>query len=173
MPGLYFAVAATATYLAFVQIVKRCLMQNVYMSLHRILSLFALTITGLAIGAAISLMLLTAYLHRTTVRLETAFQSVRLAEEMQIDLLDYIQARDSFSRIRVENDLRRKLHQARQYANQPEETALLQDVERLIEAHFVKNRQVPVSEWDESNLERAFDALRKFIGITPPRRNTI
>jgi two-component system sensor histidine kinase MtrB len=57
------------------------------MSLHRILSLFVVALAALVLGAAVSLVLLTTYLHRSTVELETALQSVRVAEEMQIDLL--------------------------------------------------------------------------------------
>jgi hypothetical protein len=56
------------------------------MSLHRILTLFVIAMAVLASGAAVSLVLLTTYLHRTTVELETALESVRVAEEMQIDL---------------------------------------------------------------------------------------
>ena len=55
------------------------------MSLHRILSLFAIGIVTLALGAAISLVLLTTYLHRTTVELETALQSVRAGDSTRID----------------------------------------------------------------------------------------
>src|ERR1041385_2098413 len=106
------------------------------MSLHRILSLFVVVIAGLALGAAISLVLLTTYLHRTTVELETGLQSVRVAEEMQIDLLTYIRTDDHLSRARVENDLRLKLYEARQYVGGPEEGALLQEAERLIEKRF-------------------------------------
>jgi len=135
------------------------------MSLHRILSLFVTVIAVLALGAAISLAVLTTYLHRTTVELETGLQSVRLAEEMQIDLLTYIQTRDPFLRTRVESDLRRKLHEARQYAGTPEEEALLRDIERLITSHFAKDGESPEEEHDDADLEQAFAALRQFIDI--------
>ncbi len=80
------------------------------MSLHRTLTLFAIVIVALALGAAISLVLLTTYLHRTTVELETALQSVRVAEEMQIDLLTYLRTNDRFLQTRIESDLRQRLH---------------------------------------------------------------
>ncbi len=135
------------------------------MSLHRSLSLFAIVIVALALGAAISLVLLTTYLHRTTVELETAFQSVRLAEEMQIDLLTYIRTDDQFLQTRVENDLRQKLHRARQYADTPEEQSLLVEAEQFTDAHFAKPR--PFRDFSQSghNLEAAFAALRRFIDV--------
>ena len=63
--------------LVFVYDVRIC--RRMHMSLHRILSLFVIVLAALALGAAISLAWLTSYLHRTTVELETALQSVRIA----------------------------------------------------------------------------------------------
>ena len=62
------------------------------MSLHRALSLFVVIVALLALSAGISLVLLTTYLHHTTVDLENSLQGVRLAEEMQIDLLNYVRS---------------------------------------------------------------------------------
>src|SRR5262245_55815656 len=135
------------------------------MSLHRILSLFVIVLAVLALGAAISLTWLTTYLHRTTVELETALHSVRVAEEMQVDLLTYMRTRDALLKTRIESDLRLKLHQARQYANDPQETAMLSQAEQLIEAHFAQVRQSPDQEVEDKNLERAFNALRGFIDV--------
>jgi len=127
------------------------------MSLHRVLTLFVLGVTSLALGAAVSLVWLTTYLHRTTVDLEMGLHSVRLAEEMQIDLLTYFRTADPFLRTRVENDLRMKLHEAGQYAGSPEESNLLVEAERLIEDHFAKA--------GEGDLDRAFGLLRRFVDI--------
>jgi signal transduction histidine kinase len=84
--------------------------------------------------------------------------SVRLAEEMQIDLLTYIRTTDQFLKTRVENDLRTKLHEAAQYAGSPEESNLLVEAERLIEDHFAR-------EQGDGDLERAFGLLRRFVDI--------
>jgi signal transduction histidine kinase len=116
------------------------------------------------LGAAISLVLLTTYLHRTTVELETGLQSVRLGEEMQIDLLTYMRTRDPILKATVESALRNKLHVARQYAGTPDEKAYLSDAERLIEAHFA-DQETPEGAPDDNNLERAFKSLRGFIDI--------
>ena len=84
-------------------------------SLHRSLSLSVTALAILALGAAVSLVVLTTYLHRVTVDLEAGLHSVRLAEEMRIDLLTYVPTRDSGIRTSLEQDLRGKLSQARQY----------------------------------------------------------
>src|ERR1051326_6460609 len=106
------------------------------MSLHRILSLFVIAIAALALGAAISLVVLTTYLHRTTQELESGLQSVRLAGEMQIDLMTYIGANDAVMKARAEPDLPQKLHQARQYVGTTDEKALVDEAERLINGYF-------------------------------------
>jgi two-component system, OmpR family, sensor histidine kinase MtrB len=134
------------------------------MSLHRILSLFIVAIAVLALSAVVSLMALTTYLHRSTMQLETALQSVRVAEEMQVDLLTYIRTDDPFLRDRVENDLRQKLHQAHDYANSPEEEVLLDEAAQLIEGH-IATRRSPASDRTDGDLERAFASLRRFIDI--------
>jgi len=140
------------------------------MSLHRILIFFVGVVVALALGAAVSLVLLTTYLHRTTVELETGLQSVRVAEEMQIDLLTYIRTDDHLSRARVENDLRLKLYEARQYVGGPEEGALLQEAERLIEKRFNDRTVDPKS--SDRDLEEAFRVLRRFVDINVEQAET-
>ena len=66
------------------------------MSLHRVLSLAVVLLAVLALSSVASLLWLATSLHRSTVELETALQSVRVAEEMQVDLLTYIRTEDPF-----------------------------------------------------------------------------
>src|SRR5215467_6008979 len=105
------------------------------MSLHRALSIFAITVATLALGAAVSLILLTTYLHRATIDLESGLHSVRLAEEMQIDLLSYVRTVDESERNRIENGLRQKLQLALQYAGTPAENRSLSDVSQSLDAY--------------------------------------
>jgi two-component system, OmpR family, sensor histidine kinase MtrB len=135
------------------------------MSMRRSLSLFILIVASSALGAAISLVLVTTYLHDTTVGLEKGLQSVRLAQEMQIDLLTYIRTSDEFLRTRVENDLRMKLLEARQYAGTREETELLADAERLIEGHFARIRQSGNLANETVDLQQAFGRLRRLVDL--------
>jgi hypothetical protein len=53
------------------------------MSLRRGLSFFVITLSILAVGAGISLVLLTTHLHQATRDMENGLHSVRLAEELQ------------------------------------------------------------------------------------------
>jgi signal transduction histidine kinase len=135
------------------------------MSLHRILTLFVFVLAALAVGAAVSLVVLTSYLHRTTVELETGLQSVRVAEGMQVDLLNYIRSHDDSLRATLEVDLRQKFEQARQFANDPEEQELLSQAEQLTEGHFTKRHQFPSVDVEDGNLEDAFSMLRRFVDI--------
>ena len=68
------------------------------MSLHRALSLFMVVIAVVALSAAVSLVSLTTHLHRATIDLEAGLHSVRLAEEMQIDLLEHARAKSAQTR---------------------------------------------------------------------------
>src|SRR5215813_11745648 len=106
------------------------------MSLHRVLSIFAVAVATLAVGAGISLILLTTYLHRATMDLESGLHSVRLAEEMQIDLLTYVRTIDESERDRIEADLREKLRSALQYGRTPAEDRSLSDVSKFLDRYF-------------------------------------
>ena len=117
------------------------------MSLHRILSLFVVALAALVLGAAVSLVLLTTYLHRSTVELETALQSVRVAEEMQIDLLRYISSDDPEARINTERELRNKLQQAHQFVSAPEEEQYLLEAERSLKLIWPKRRHLQASRY--------------------------
>jgi signal transduction histidine kinase len=138
------------------------------MSLHRILSLFALVVAALALGASVALVLLTTYLHHMSLELETGLQSVRLAEEMQIDLLMHSRTREPFVRTRLEADLRYRLQKARQYVTGSEQDSYLTETERLILTYFDKARATPAGESDQ-HLEQAFGALRRVIDTNVER----
>jgi len=134
------------------------------MSLRRGLSLFVLTLAGLTLGAGVSLILLTSYLHRATVDMENGLHSVRVAEELQIDLLTYARAADAGERRVLERDLRAKLREARQYVNASEEDQALTEAGRFLELHFAATEQLGVEPHD-GNLQKGFEALRRFVEI--------
>jgi signal transduction histidine kinase len=141
------------------------------MSLHRSLSLFVTTLAILALGAAGSLVVLTKYLHRVTVDLEAGLHSVRLAEEMQIDLLTYVRTQDHVIRTSAEHDLREKLSQARRYVSVPEEDAALAQAAMAIEAYFARTGEIPAVDGN-SILEGAFSALNRFVDVNVEQAET-
>jgi two-component system, OmpR family, sensor histidine kinase MtrB len=133
------------------------------MSLRRSLTVFVVALTGLALAAAVSLILLTTYLHRTTVDLEAGLHSVRLAEEMQIDLLKYMRVADDASKREILTGLRQKVIAARKYAGVPEESAALAEAASIIEYRLSQIESATQS--DDADVQRAFEALRRFVDL--------
>src|SRR5215471_8254941 len=132
------------------------------MSLHNSLTIFMTVLAVVALTAAGSLVLLPSYLHLEALDLGRSLQSVRLAEEMQVDLLNYLRTKDEPMRSSLEADLRQKLSQAGTRVTSAEERAVLTDASSSIETHF-KNTHQGIQ--DSNNLERAFFALREFVDI--------
>src|SRR5262245_35482789 len=134
------------------------------MSLRRGLSLFVITLSTLAVGAGLSLVLLTTHLHRATLEMEDGLNGVHLAEELQIDLLRYDRTKDPSERAIIERGLRQKMYNVRQYVNAPDEEASLNDAEQFLEVYFSEARQ-PGREPNGRALNDTFTALRRFVDI--------
>jgi signal transduction histidine kinase len=141
------------------------------MSLHRRLSLFIAGLATLALIAAVSLILLTTYLHRTTLELEEALQSVRLGEEMQIDLLTYVRTRDGPYKTAIARDLRQKLRQSENYVSAAEEGTALNQATQLIEDYFSSEQTLPPEQRD-AVLDNAFAALKQFVDVNVEQADT-
>jgi signal transduction histidine kinase len=139
------------------------------MSLHRVLSIFAVAVAMLAVGAGISLILLTTYLHRSTIDLESGLHGVRLAEEMQIDLLTYVRTADESEKDRIEAELREKLRSAVQYGDTAAEDRSLSDVSKFLDLYFSEARSG--NKPPESTLQDAFAALRQFVDLNITQAN--
>src|SRR5262252_2512059 len=104
------------------------------MSLHGTLTVFMAALAIIALIGAISLVLLPSYVHRAALDLQNGLHSVRLAEEVQVNLLHYVRAGDSPGRHKLEDDLRQKLNEARMLARTAEESAAWNEASGLIEA---------------------------------------
>src|SRR5215475_7703571 len=134
------------------------------MSLRRGLTLFVITLSTLAVGAGLSLVLLTTHLHRATLDMENGLHGVHVAEELQIDLLRYDRTRDPSDRADIEHDLRQNIYNVRQYVNAPEEGKALNDAEKFLDIYFSQARQRGL-EPNSSALNDTFAALRRFVDI--------
>ena len=134
------------------------------MSLRRGLSLFVLTLAILVLGAGVSLVLLTTHLHRATIEMENGLHGVRLAEELQIDLLKYARNEDPVERAATERDLRKQFDEAEQYVNTPGEGQVLADARRFLELHIAATREEGADP-DDGNLQRTYKALNDFVEI--------
>jgi hypothetical protein len=128
------------------------------MSLNRTLTVFMAVLAVIALSGAISLVILPTYVHRAALDLQNGLHSVRLAEDIQVDLLHYVRASDQALRNTLEDDLRRKLRQARMLARSPEEQAEWTEAAELIERYFSNTRSRVK---DEENWERAFNVLQE------------
>src|SRR5262249_52243177 len=122
------------------------------------------TLSILAVCAGVSLVLLTTHLHQATMDMENGLHSVRLAEELQIDLLTYERLADPVQRATIERNLRRNLHEARQYVNSPDEEMALNTAERSLQGYFSNGHDVG-NEGDDNTLYITFEALRRFVEI--------
>ncbi|HEY2379731.1 MAG TPA: HAMP domain-containing sensor histidine kinase [Terriglobia bacterium] len=131
------------------------------MSLNRALSIFVVTVAILAVGAGVSLVLLTTYLHRATIELEGGLHGVRLAQEMQIDLLSYVRAPDASEKVRIERDLRQKLRAASEYGGTAQEDRSLKQAAQFLTLYFAVADQGEAA--SESALQGALNALRQFV----------
>jgi two-component system, OmpR family, sensor histidine kinase MtrB len=134
------------------------------MSLRRGLSLFVVTLSILALGAGVSLVFLTTHLHQATKDMENGLHSVRLAEELQINLLTYDRVADPGQRSIIEQNLRRNLREARRFVNSPDEEIALNTAERSVETYFSSVHDYG-AETSDGNLNTTFRALREFVDI--------
>src|SRR5262245_66157475 len=111
------------------------------MSLRRGLSLFVITLSTLAVGAGLSLVLLTTHLHRATLDMENGLHGVHLAEELQIDLLRYDRTRDPSERADIERDLRQNIYKAQEYVNASDEGKAFSGATKYLDIYFSEERR--------------------------------
>jgi signal transduction histidine kinase len=150
------------------------------MSLKAVLTAAVGVLGALSLAAAALLVILTTYLHRTADSLGEAVEGVRIAEELEVDLLSMhrlslFPARDAGSPARsqaaVESDIRTHLLMARRMARLPAEQALLSEVERAVSTYFLTREQtlgLPPEQAIrevEPRLEEASQALERLIAF--------
>src|SRR5262245_15790647 len=102
------------------------------MSLHRILSIVMIAVVALAIATSASLITLTTYLHKTTVALEADARTIRLVEEMEVDLLTHAHSRDGVLRANTASDLLYNLAEIQGYLTEEAERNALADAQKQV-----------------------------------------
>jgi signal transduction histidine kinase len=132
------------------------------MSLHRSLTVFMVVLMLIALSGAISLIVLPTYVHRAALDLQNGLNSVRLADDIQAELLNYSRTTDEAAQLGLEDALRRKLRQAARLVDSADEDAAYNDASRAVETHFTN---VHSGRRDEANLNRAFGALERLGAI--------
>lgn len=111
--------------------------------LRTIVSVITAVVTLLALLVVGALLVLTTRLQRATTTLGAAVESVRLAEEAQIDLLLHARSEDALVRRQLESDLRRRLSEASAFVTTESEAALLAGARTAFEEYFASARDRP------------------------------
>ena len=151
------------------------------MSLKAVVTSTMVVFGALALVAAGSLVLLTSYLHRTTESLTQAVDGVRIAEQLEVDLLNLIRQPNLAGRIPLdtnrlltdrEESIRRHLAEARRQELSEQERALLAEAEQaisyyLLQREGVRNVTDPVARAQvlAPPLEAALDSLERLVEL--------
>lgn len=106
------------------------------MHLRTMLTIAMACVASLALAAAGALVVLTTYLHRAVLVLESNAESVRLFQDSQVELLLHARATDPLTRADRELTLQRSLQQSQTYVTSDRERELLASVERRLDAYL-------------------------------------
>ena len=120
------------------------------MSLKRVITASVTLLGALALTAAAALVLLTTYLHRTTLSMAEAVDGVRTAEELELELLTLHRLSSPLMReqpgveARIEESrrsLRLHMHEALRNAQTEDERALMGETSQLLAAYLFVREQ--------------------------------
>jgi two-component system, OmpR family, sensor histidine kinase MtrB len=136
------------------------------LSLRRTVSLVTVLLALLAIGSAISTVSLTNYLDHTVSILHTNLESVRLGQQIEIDLLDYFRISDRQTLDTLEFDLKGDLQRVKAYITSDDERESLADAEKTILSVFQRRHSTDaVPAQMGIDIEHVLNDLRTFVNI--------
>jgi two-component system, OmpR family, sensor histidine kinase MtrB len=104
-------------------------------TLRRVLTTVNVGVATIVLLVCGALVVSSTALHRVSVELASAVESVRIFSDAEVDLLLYARARDSVVRAEIEERLRRHLGQAKIHVSTETEAALLRDAESALTAY--------------------------------------
>ena len=136
------------------------------MSFRRTLSIISVLLTVLALSSAVSVVLRSNYLDQTVSLLRANVESVRVGQQIEIDLLAYARSSDRVVLTLFESDILQELEMARQYVTTEGENQSLGDAERLIKEVFQmrRSRNILPTELGR-DIENALSDLRSFVNV--------
>ena len=105
-------------------------------SLRSVLLALIVGITVAAVTVSASLVFLTTALHRTTTIASTSAESVRLAQDSEIDLLLYARAQDNLVRRDFEKKLQGRLSEARRFVTTAAESRVFDEARMRVDEYF-------------------------------------
>ncbi len=130
-------------------------------------TLTALTtlVTALALLVSGALVALTTLLRQSTDNTRASVESVRLAEEAELDLLLHERAGDPLVRRNIEDELRRKLSAAERFVTANDEERALSEAKAQVEAYIEATRGPLESPERPRHQGAAFEALQRLVTI--------
>jgi two-component system, OmpR family, sensor histidine kinase MtrB len=136
------------------------------MSLRRSLTAIVGVLTAFAFGTALVLIGLTSYLHRTASEVADALNSIRLIQQLEIDLLVHARSLDPFVRTGIQADTERELQNAERYIDTDTERRALHRAEKDAAAYFRRAAEIEPREAEQlPDLTAAIDSLRELLDI--------
>ena len=131
------------------------------MSLRRAIFVAMSILAILALGAAASLVVLTDHLSATAAVLHSHLESVRAAQQVELDLLIHSHARSPLARTMLAGDMWEGLHIVRQYVTSQEEADAVAFAEERLTAYLQAAQQPDPTAADAVlGLDLALGALR-------------
>src|SRR5215510_13518823 len=132
------------------------------MSLRRNLTISLYVLGFLALIAAVSLIVYTTYMSDSVTTLADALRSVYLAQRAEIDLLAHARTTNPVVKTTLEQDLREKLDQAKEFAEGPREEETLSHATKQVKAYLDATHSSPLNRnSDLPEFEPAVVALRE------------
>ena len=133
-------------------------------SLRSMMAAVTLVVTVLALLASGALVALTTALHRATSSSAASVESVRLAEEAEIDLLLLERAIDPVVRSDIEGSLRRRLAEAERYVTTGDEARVLSEAMGRVDEYIASTRDPGLTLQDvTARQESAYGALQSLV----------
>jgi signal transduction histidine kinase len=135
-------------------------------SLRSTLATLIVVVTALALLVTSALVGLTTILHRTTQDSGASVESVRLAEEAEIDLLLHGRATDALVKADIEGGLRRKLLEARRFVTTRDEIGVLAEAQSQVDRYIAASRNPKESIAERTaRHEAAYAVLDRLVSI--------
>jgi two-component system sensor histidine kinase MtrB len=136
------------------------------MSLRRNLTVALYVLGVLALVGAVSLIVYTTYMSAAVTTLADALRSVYLAQRAEIDLLLHARTTNPIVASTLEQDLREKLDQAKDFAEGQREEETLSNATKRLSAYLDATHRLPaLPRSSHPEFEPAVDALREVVEI--------
>ncbi|MBK9265735.1 MAG: HAMP domain-containing histidine kinase [Polyangiaceae bacterium] len=144
------------------------------MSLRRAFMVSAAAFASIALTAGVALIFFTSVLHRTASGIGNTVESIRIVEELEIELLAYRAMTEPLARVRNEGRLDRLIRNAGDHVSSPEEGELLANLERQTDEYTAAVRRAAASdrasisdiqESTQTEFDATFRLTRELINV--------